>query len=90
MKAVLVGREARVCRLAPGEVKRFPFDGVLHGFYIACPACGYRNFVLTQGQAVSDAGGALSLAPGFWCDGLLCDRHLHIQRGEFVLTDAHA
>ena len=29
MKAIVVGRERRVCRLGPGEVKRLPGEGVL-------------------------------------------------------------
>ena len=86
MKATVVGRERRVCRLGPGEVKRLPGEGVLIGFYVACPGCGYRNFVLIRDQHVLLTADGLTLTPGFWCDGPLCDRHLHIKHGQFVVT----
>ena len=67
MKATVVGSERRVCRLGPGEVKRLPGQGVVVGFYVACPECGHRNFVLVQGQQVfivswRNAGAELALA----------------------------
>lgn len=85
MRATVVGRERRVCRLGPGEVKRLPGEGVAIGFYVACPRCGYRNFVLTRGQEVFLTEDGLTLSPGFWCDGT-CECHLHIKHGQFVVT----
>lgn len=85
MKIVLVGAGRRVCRLQPGEVKRFPIEGALVGFYVACPMCGYRNFVLRHGQHIVE-GPALTLSPGHWCDGPRCDAHVHIRDGELVVT----
>jgi hypothetical protein len=79
-----------VCRLERGEVKRIPPEGAPVALYVACPECGYRNFVLANGQHLAETPGALTLAPGFWCDGPRCDRHLHIRDGEFVVTDACA
>jgi hypothetical protein len=85
MRAIIVGPERRVCRLQPGEVKRFPPDGAPVGFYVACPECGYRNFLLARGQHVTE-GAAFTLSPGLWCDGPRCEVHLHIQGGELVVT----
>jgi hypothetical protein len=85
MRAIVVGPERRVCRLQPGEVKRFPPDGAPVGFYVACAECGYRNFLLARGQHVAE-GAALTLSPGLWCDGPRCEVHLHIQGGELVVT----
>lgn len=86
MRAMVVGHERRVCRLGPGEVKRLPGEGVAIGFYVACPACGFRNFVLVQGQHVFQSEGGITLTPGFWCDGPTCELHLHIKHGQFVVT----
>jgi hypothetical protein len=91
VKAIIVGPERRVCRMQPGEVKRFPADWETPvGFYVACPACGSRNFVLASGQHVSEVPGALTLSPGFYCDGPTCDLHIHIKGGELVVTDDRA
>jgi hypothetical protein len=89
MRAILVGPERRVCRMQPGGVKRFPADWDKPvGFYVACPACGSRNFVLAHAQHVSEAPGGLTLSPGFHCDGATCDLHIHIKDGELVVTHA--
>lgn len=86
MKATMVGRERRVCRLGPGEVKRLAGEGAVVGFYVACPGCGHRNFVLMKGQNAFVTDGCLTLTPGFWCDGPTCEWHLHIKHGQFVVT----
>ncbi len=88
MKVTLVERDRRVCRLRPGEVKRLPAAGPLLGFYVACPACGFLNVVLAEGQHVEEAAGGLTLAPGFRCDGGRCGRHVHIKHGELVIADS--
>ena len=91
MKAILVGQERRVCRLQPGEVKRFPMGWETPvGFYVACPDCGYRNFLLARGQHVSEVGGLLTLSPGLSCDGPTCELHIHIRDGELVVTHDRA
>lgn len=42
MKLRQVGRETCARALKPGEVKRQPLTGPLFGYFVACPACGFR------------------------------------------------
>lgn len=75
--------QRRVCRLSPGELRRFPVrtDLRLLGLNICCPWCGFVTLVFqgAEGRAVDEeAEGLFSLsAPARCC---FCRRSIELHR----------
>jgi len=85
VKLEQVGRETCARALAPGQVKRHPFQGpALLGYFVACPACGFRALHDDEAGFLEHAGRLEAAANPLPC--LACKRAIRIDAGTITAT----
>lgn len=85
MKLVQVGREVCARSLAPGQVKRHPLTGpALMGYFVACPACGFRALHDDEAGFLEHGGRLEAAANPLPC--LACKREIRIDAGHITAS----
>lgn len=80
LPVVMAHRGACPRRLPSGHVKRYPAEGALLGYYIACPGCGHHSVHVDNEGSFTEVEGALvSCTEPLTCT--ICDRVLSIAGG---------